>query len=80
MTFVYILKSFKTGRFYYGSTDNLDNRLMMHNSGKVKSTKAFKPWVLHYKEEYETRSLARKRELFFKTIDGYLWLKTKGIT
>ena len=80
MTFVYILKSLKTNRFYYGSTDNLSNRILLHNAGKVKSTKAFKPWVLHYEEEYETRILARKREFFFKSIDGYLWLKANKIT
>ena len=80
MPFVYILKSEKTGRFYYGSTDNIENRLTYHNRGKVKSTKPFRPWLLHYKEEYATRSEAVKREMFFKSIDGYLWLKEQRIT
>lgn len=79
-TFVYILKSLKTGRYYYGSTDDLDKRLKRHNSGQVKSTKAYMPWVLHYHEKYDNKSLARKREFFFKTIDGYLWLKEQRIT
>jgi putative endonuclease len=79
-SFCYILKSLKTGKFYYGCTDDLDNRLKMHNLGRVKSTKAFRPWMLHYQEEYENRSSARKRELFFKSIDGYLWLKKERIT
>ncbi|MDZ4665157.1 MAG: GIY-YIG nuclease family protein [Bacteroidota bacterium] len=77
MTFVYILKSLKTSRYYYGSTNDLTNRLNLHNAGRVKSTKSFKPWILHYSEKFETISLARKRELFFKSIDGYLWLKIK---
>ena len=80
LAFVYILKSLKTSRYYYGSTDDLNNRLELHNLGRVKSTKAYTTWSLHYYEEFETRSLARKRELFFKSIDGYLWLKQAGVT
>ncbi|MBI5541468.1 MAG: GIY-YIG nuclease family protein [Bacteroidia bacterium] len=77
--YTYILKSTLNGRHYYGSTCNLENRLKYHNSGKVKSTKAYKPWVIHYLEEYETKTEAIKREFYFKSIDGYNYLKTKGI-
>ena len=80
MTFVYILKSLKTGKYYYGSTDNLEKRLKKHNSGSVKSTKASSPWEIHYFEELSSRSEAGKRELFFKSIDGYLWIKSQKIT
>ena len=57
----------------------MKERLKNHNSGKVKYTKAHKPWTLHYYEEFETRSEAVKREIFFKSIDGYRWLKSKSI-
>jgi len=79
MYYSYILKSLKDGTHYYGSTAKLDSRLKNHNSGKVKYTKAHRPWVLHYYEEFETRSEAVKREKFFKSIDGYRWLKSKSI-
>ena len=36
--------------------------------------------MLHYSEEYATVSEARKREMFFKSIDGYNWLNEQGIT
>ena len=80
MFYAYILKSVKDSGYYYGSTSNLDNRLKTHNAGKVRSTKGRRPWKLHYIEKYESRSEAVEREMFFKTIDGYNWLKSQKIT
>ena len=79
MFYAYILKSLKDGGFYYGSTNDLVERLNNHNLGKVKYTKDHKPYVLHYKESFETRKEAMTREKFFKSIDGYIWLKSQGI-
>ncbi|MBI2451263.1 MAG: GIY-YIG nuclease family protein [Parcubacteria group bacterium] len=41
--FAYILRSSKNGDIYVGSTNNVDQRIFYHNSGKVKSTKNYKP-------------------------------------
>ena len=71
MYFAYVLKSLKDNSFYYGSTGNLEKRLHEHNSGKVRYTKGHRPWILHYSEKYDTRTEALKRELFFKSIEGY---------
>jgi putative endonuclease len=79
MYITYILKSIKDGRYYYGGCGDIEKRLTMHNSGRVKSTKSRTPFVLIYKEEYETRSEAQKREYYFKSIDGYIWLKQNNI-
>ena len=79
MFYAYILKSLKDGGFYYGSTDDLEERLKIHNSGKVRYTKGHKPYVLHYNESFNTRKEAMAREKYFKSIDGYIWLKSKGI-
>ncbi len=62
MYYTYILKSEKKDRFYIGSTGNINNRLKKHNSGSVKSTKAYRPWKIVYLEEYETNTEARRRE------------------
>lgn len=72
----YILKSLKFDKHYYGHTVNMTNRLKRHNQGKVKSTKAYLPWEVIYTEEFETKSEAYKREMFFKSIDGYQFLKS----
>ena len=41
--YVYILKSDKDDNFYVGYTNNLKQRLALHNDGKVQSTKNRRP-------------------------------------
>jgi len=76
----YILKSQLDGTHYYGHSGDLDQRLKQHNAGKVKSTKSKRPWMIHYIESYPTKSEAYRRELFFKSIDGYNFLKQKALS
>ena len=79
MYIAYILKSEKDGSFYYGSCQDIDRRLREHNAGKGRYTKSRMPWVLHYFEQFKTRSEVVKRERFFKSIEGYNWLRDTGI-
>lgn len=62
MYYIYILLSEKTGKYYIGSTGDIDDRLYRHNSGQSKYTKSGLPWRLVYSEEYATRGEAVKRE------------------
>ena len=75
----YILRSVKDGSYYYGHTSSMAARLDYHNKGRVKSTKAKRPWRVFYFEEYATKSEAYRREMFFKSIDGYNFLRESGI-
>ena len=75
----YIIQSITTGRKYYGSCENIEKRLLQHNSGRVKSTKAYIPYILLYSEEYSTRSEAFARERYFKTLEGYIYLSENKI-
>ena len=70
MFHVYILKSLKDKRYYIGSTKNLEQRLIQHNSGQTKSLKYRLPLKLIYKEEYQTLYEARKREGKIKSFKG----------
>jgi len=79
MYYTYILKSTSANRFYYGHTKNLQERLKTHNLGKVRSTKGFRPWAIHYFETFSTRSESFRRELFFKSVEGKKWLKENKI-
>lgn len=67
MYYVYLLKSLKNGDLYIGSTENIDNRIKLHNSGKVKSTKAYRPWTLLETRKFNIRSEAVKIERLLKT-------------
>jgi len=80
MYYVYVIKSISNNKIYIGHTDNLQKRLLEHNSGYSKATKHSCDWQVIHKEEYLDRSLAMKREKFLKTGDGRKVLKLKGIT
>lgn len=67
MYFVYILKSIKTKRTYIGCSKNKERRLQEHNDGKVRSTKAYRPWEVIYFESIENREAAFKREKEIKS-------------
>lgn len=75
--FVYVIWSEKFCRKYVGMTENIENRLKEHNSGKTSSTKAFISWEIIYKEEFITRVEAREREKYLKTAAGRKFLKEK---
>jgi len=75
--FVYVLRSEVNGRLYTGSAVDPDLRLEQHNTGKSKYTKSTRPFKLVYKEEYNTRSDAVRRERFLKTGKGREFLKKK---
>ena len=77
--YTYILRSLKDNRFYYGHTSDLNIRLQNHNKGKVRSTKSRIPFEIFYYEEFETKSAAYRQEMFFKSVQGKLYLKEKGV-
>jgi putative endonuclease len=62
MHYVYVLSSRIAKRIYVGFTSDLKTRFETHNSGKVKSTQAYRPWVLVYYEAYRDVHDAAKRE------------------
>lgn len=67
--YVYILEcSDKT--LYIGSTNNLEKRVVAHNTLKAgaRYTKARRPVRLKYSEKFSTKSLALKRECALKKL------------
>ena len=65
---VYILASGRNGRYYIGHTTNIEQRLVAHERGVVKSTRHLRPWVLMYQEEHPTPAAARRREWYLKRL------------
>ena len=66
--YVYLLISKIKKKYisYVGYTNNLSNRLKLHNSGKgAKFTKG-KKWVLIYKKRYKSKSEAMSNEYKLK--------------
>jgi len=73
----YVLRSLKNGILYKGSTQNIENRLTIHNQGLVNYSSKYTPWELVLVEEFHTRSEAMKREKWYKTGVGREWIKAK---
>jgi putative endonuclease len=67
---IYILFSETYRRTYVGFSKDTLKRLETHNSGKVMSTKKFKPWRIVYEEVVESYEEARKREIYYKSGAG----------
>ena len=67
MFYTYILKSFRSGRYYIGHTQNLEERLKRHQTGKVTATKNKGPWAIFYTEKYISKIEANRRELEIKS-------------
>ena len=76
MYYVYAIKSIAYNYIYVGFTNNLTRRLSEHNNGKNRSTKAYKPFVLIYLEQTESREEARKKEKYYKSGIGKEFLKS----
>lgn len=72
---VYILESLTDHGFYIGVTGNLDDRLKRHFEGRSRATKNRRPWILVYKEVFEDKHLAYKREYYLKSLKSKIYIK-----
>ncbi|HBI17206.1 MAG: hypothetical protein UR60_C0042G0001 [Candidatus Moranbacteria bacterium GW2011_GWF2_34_56] len=77
---VYILENLD-GMRYTGSTDNLEERLVMHNDISANKAKFHRttykkgPWKIIFQKEFCTRKEALKFEKYLKTGVGREWLE-----
>ena len=76
MFVVYILHSRSLNRYYIGHTEDIENRIRLHNAGKVKSTKNGIPWNIKHIEKFNTKNDAYRRELQIKKYKGGNAFKT----
>jgi len=65
--YVYLLKSIeKKPVTYVGYTNNLSNRIKLHNSGKGAKFTRGRKWRLIYKEKFKSKKEAISREYYIK--------------
>ncbi|OGM89597.1 excinuclease ABC subunit C [Candidatus Wolfebacteria bacterium GWA1_42_9] len=77
MHYVYVLKSLKDKELYVGRTENLKNRIVEHNKGKVPSTRDRRPLKFVYCEASNNVKDAAHREKYLKTAWGKRYLKNR---
>ncbi len=75
--YVYVLRSLKDEYFYTGYTANLENRVIEHNKGKVKSTRYRKPFELVYFEASRNQDDALHREKYLKSTYGKRYIRNR---
>src|SRR5437867_1043167 len=64
--YVYILYSKTIDEYYVGHSGHLENRLFHHLHSGSKATKKTSDWILVYKEEFNTKAEACRREMQIK--------------
>jgi putative endonuclease len=77
MYYTYVLQSFKDNQFYAGFTENLKLRFEHHSKGRVESTRQRRPLELIYYEACLNIEDAIRRERYFKTHHGKMFLKRR---
>ncbi|TDQ32912.1 GIY-YIG nuclease family protein [Zeaxanthinibacter enoshimensis] len=75
MCFTYVLYSSEFKKYYVGISNDVEKRLAIHNSGKIKSTKHFIPWRVVHVEHFGSKQEARTREKYLKSAAGRRWRK-----
>jgi len=73
--FTYVLRSVNHDYFYKGHCQDLDKRLLQHNSGMTESIRPYIPFRIVYYEVYNTEAEAIAREKYFKSSAGRRFLK-----
>jgi putative endonuclease len=75
---IYVLHSTKYDKIYVGYTSDIVNRIRSHNELSTKGwTKKYRPWILIYTEEFESKREAMKREKELKSSRGRAFIRDK---
>ena len=78
--YVYILQSqIAEERFYAGYTDDLQTRLMTHNSGHVPHTSKSRPWRINTAVAFTDRQRAIEFERYLKSASGRAFAKKEVV-
>ncbi|WP_321370186.1 GIY-YIG nuclease family protein [uncultured Draconibacterium sp.] len=72
---VYALFSKDYNKIYIGITSDLEKRLFTHNNLPKGWTAKFRPWIIIYTEEFDSKKEALQREKQLKSARGreFIW-------
>jgi putative endonuclease len=72
---MYVLYSEKLDKYYVGACSDMERRLYEHNIGHSKFTSKGVPWVLVYKESFETLKESKRREMEVKRMKSRKYIE-----
>ncbi|TXD81142.1 GIY-YIG nuclease family protein [Subsaximicrobium wynnwilliamsii] len=68
MFYIYAISSAHRNYIYVGMTESLEERFERHQSGRERTTKAYRPFKLIFSEALDVeRKVAKKREKYWKS-------------
>jgi len=70
MHYVYILLNEEKTRTYTGVADDVSKRWGLHNAGRVKASRPYRPYKIIHAESFDTLKEARQKEKFYKSTTG----------
>jgi len=71
MFYIYALSSIERNYIYVGMSRHIDDRIKRHQSGREKTTRAYRPFNVIYTEALDVKRIeARKREKYWKSSIG----------
>ena len=66
-SYLYILQSIQSGKYYVGVSNDPELRLTYHNTIEKGFTSRYRPWELKFTKEYTSRIEAMKMERKIKS-------------
>jgi putative endonuclease len=72
---VYIIESPK-GLWYYGSSEDIIQRISDHNSNRAKFTRFKGPWKLLFRRDFDDKKKALKFEIELKRLKNKNYIRT----
>lgn len=79
MYYAYILRSETHDQYYYGSTADLQQRLIAHNAGQSLHTRKYKPWVIIWYGAFTSKKQAQSFEKYLKSASGKAFIRKRLI-
>jgi predicted GIY-YIG superfamily endonuclease len=73
--FIYILYSNSADKYYTGSSDDPERRLLFHNTIEKGFTSRYRPWQLIFKKEFPNKKQAQQAERKIKRWKSKLMIK-----
>jgi putative endonuclease len=75
--YTYIIESDISQRWYVGHTNNIERRLVEHNSGQSKSTKGKGLWKLIFLRSFDNNLDANRFELKLKKLRNKIFIRNE---
>ena len=75
MFYVYILESSVTGKWYFGYTERVEERIKEHNRSNGHFTSDRGPWMLIFKREFDNKKDALAFEKLLKKSKNKNYIK-----